>query len=197
METKVPRDKALLHSLYWEGGLSLRKIGALYGTDHGTVRVAFRALGIPRRSQKKHGLYALPENACWRAIRSRCHNPGNQNFADYGARGITVCERWDSFEVFLADVGRRPSERHSLGRINNDLGYSPTNCRWETPGEQQRNTRKSKWWHINGQIFDCSLDAAIHFSVPVSRIQSWVIQSKPGCYTEPKYPAAQRIAAAA
>lgn len=75
-------------------------------------------------------------------MRARCHNPKSNDYALYGARGIAVCERWrDSFENFLADMGHKPTARHSIDRINNDGNYEPSNCRWATATEQSRNRR--------------------------------------------------------
>jgi hypothetical protein len=71
----------------------------------------------------------------------RCGNPNDKSFSRYGARGIRVCERWRSFENFLADMGPRPSPTHSIDRIDNALGYEPGNCRWATAAEQNANRR--------------------------------------------------------
>lgn len=73
----------------------------------------------------------------------RCRRPRNRAFKDYGGRGICVCERWKSFENFLADMGPRPSPKHSIDRINNDGNYEPGNCRWAT-AEMQGNNRREK-----------------------------------------------------
>lgn len=80
-----------------------------------------------------------PEYLAWRNMRTRCFNPRIQQWADYGGRGITVCERWLTFENFYADMGLRPSPRHSLDRLDNDGNYEPGNVRWATREEQQQN----------------------------------------------------------
>jgi hypothetical protein len=76
----------------------------------------------------------------WYWMHVRCYRPSNQSYKYYGARGITVCERWSDFETFLRDMGPRPSGL-TLGRIDNDGNYEPANCRWETDVEQAANKR--------------------------------------------------------
>lgn len=88
----------------------------------------------------------------WRNMRQRCNNPKATQYADYGGRGIGVCARWDSFTVFLADVGERPPG-HTLDRIDNDRDYGPDNCRWATRSEQQRNRRHNHFVIIDGQRY--------------------------------------------
>jgi hypothetical protein len=73
---------------------------------------------------------------------TRCRNPNDAGYHNYGGRGITVCERWSKFENFLADMGERP-EGQTLDRYpNNNGNYEPANCRWASHAEQQLNTRK-------------------------------------------------------
>lgn len=94
----------------------------------------------------RHGLSGDPAYRIWCLMRQRCRDPNRKNWADYGGRGIRVCDRWEnSFENFLADVGPRPSRAHQIDRYpNKDGDYEPGNCRWATRTEQQRNKRPQK-----------------------------------------------------
>lgn len=94
--------------------------------------------------RRTHGLSnKIPEYGTWKEIKKRCYNPKHQDYHNYGARGIAVCNRWlNSFEMFYADMGSKPSPSHSIDRINVDGNYEPSNCRWATPKEQRNNQRK-------------------------------------------------------
>jgi hypothetical protein len=92
---------------------------------------------------RRHGMSHLPIYLNWQTMIQRCKNPKHPKYPTYGARGITVCERWKVFENFYADMGDRPSPHYSIDRKNNDKGYSPDNCRWATKREQLLNTRRS------------------------------------------------------
>jgi hypothetical protein len=96
----------------------------------------------------------------WWDMISRCHDTSDSAYKNYGARGIYVCEEWRrSFGAFLKDMGRIPSDRHSLGRIDNDGPYSAANCRWETPDQQSRNRRNTRRATCDG-VTRCIIDWA-------------------------------------
>lgn len=80
----------------------------------------------------------------WLSMMRRCSSEKHKAWEQYGGRGIAVCDRWKSFPNFVQDMGERPTPDHSLDRINNDLGYSPENCRWATWSEQACNRRAPK-----------------------------------------------------
>lgn len=86
----------------------------------------------------------------WQKMRARCNDENNNEFHRYGARGIAVCESWKQFENFVCDMGERP-EGHSLDRIDINGNYEKQNCRWATPKQQARNTRRNVIVIIDGQ----------------------------------------------
>jgi len=87
----------------------------------------------------------------WQSLRRRCNSSKDQAYKYYGGRGITVCERWNKFENFLADMGIKP-EGLTLERIKNDSGYYPKNCKWATRQEQAHNTRSNKLNPLKVQV---------------------------------------------
>lgn len=106
--------------------------------------------------QTRHGHTAghapTAEYRIWCAMKRRCYNPRCRSFADYGARGVTVCKRWlDSFEAFLGDMGPRPGPGYSIDRRENGKGYEPGNCRWATRTEQNRNSSRNQFITLKGE----------------------------------------------
>lgn len=92
----------------------------------------------------------------WRSMRARCGNPKSAAWKNYGARGITVCERWvNDYDAFFADMGECP-DGMSLDRIDPDAGYSPQNCRWAGWDVQSRNKRTNVYFDHNGERLTAS-----------------------------------------
>jgi len=104
-----------------------------------------------RNNHTTHGYTGTLTHKRWRAMRARCMNPNASNYAKYGGRGITVCDRWRSFENFLTDMGECMDESMTIERKNINLGYSPDNCRWATRKEQNRNTSANHMLFYKGK----------------------------------------------
>ena len=87
-------------------------------------------------------------------MRNRCNNPRARDYAYYGGKGVRICKRWDMFENFLEDMGRRPDGDYTLERKNGRRGYSPSNCCWATRQTQARNREyaKTRAWVLAEQL---------------------------------------------
>lgn len=139
-------------NIQWSCVCECGKVGSVQSNQ--LIMRRSRSCGCLRREvtasrSKTHGnrlgRRSTPEYTSWQGMKDRCHNPKQKRFKDYGARGITVCDRWrNDFAAFLEDMGPKPSPDLSLDRINNDGNYEPGNCRWATPKEQANNARARK-----------------------------------------------------
>lgn len=106
----------------------------------------------------------------WENMIQRCTNQKHHHWHKYGGAGITVCQEWRDYSTFLADMGNRPNG-HTLDRINNNIGYSRSNCRWATPSQQQRNRKTSRMITWNGKT-QLMIEWAEELNIPYSTIES-------------------------
>jgi hypothetical protein len=107
---------------------------------------------------RTHGESKIPEYWVWCAMLRRCYNKNSTSYKYYGGRGISVCARWrKSYQKFMEDVGRRPSQKHTLDRINNDGNYEPGNVRWATSAEQALNRRSNRLVTVQGETHAISV----------------------------------------
>lgn len=124
---------------------------------------------------------APSEYSTWEHMLRRCYYKKDDKYSIYGARGITVCERWrTSFLSFLADMGRKPTPQHTIDRKNNDGNYEPANCRWATAKEQGRNLRRSVYVEYNGErqlLMDVADRAGLNRAVIYGRLKmGWSLE---------------------
>ncbi len=127
---------------------------------------------------KQRNAKRTPEYLAWGSMVQRCCNPSNDRYADYGGRGITICDRWrNSPAAFLEDMGPRPSAKHSLEREDNEKGYSKENCVWATSAKQTRNRRCAKMLTVNGVTMN-QIDWANKMGVPYTVISMRISRYK-------------------
>ena len=110
---------------------------------------------ITTKRNTAHGKSKTAEYQAWKNMKKRCLNPNATQYKDWGGRGIKICDRWlgeSGFSNFLADMGNKPSEKHSIDRINVDGNYCPENCRWATAKHQANNTRRNRMLSAFGRV---------------------------------------------
>lgn len=99
-----------------------------------------------------HGMSRTRIYRTWIGMKARCENPSHSKYYMYGAKGVSVCERWQSYENFFKDMGHPPSDTHSLDRYpDKTVNYEPSNCRWATKREQMENTARTRDIAFNGE----------------------------------------------
>lgn len=101
----------------------------------------------------KHGLYQHPFYSIWRAMKDRCENPKNMSYLRYGGRGITICAEWQDIAIFIVWLEANGYKKGlEIDRKDNDLGYSPDNCRIVTPQQNSRNRRDNRRYLVHGEM---------------------------------------------
>ncbi len=125
---------------------------------------------IVSQKTKKHGRSATLDYKAWHAMIQRCTNPSHGKWRRYGARGISVCERWLTFENFLEDMGERPAGM-TIDRIDNDGNYEPGNCRWASQMTQGSNRGNNHRVEIDGESMTIS-EASRKFCVGLATVRS-------------------------
>jgi len=102
-----------------------------------------------------HGLSKTPEYKVWQGMIGRCHNPNHVDYCSYGEKGVEVCEKWkSSFEAFINDMGRRPSDGHTIERVDVYSGYCPENCIWLESEKQSANKRAERRGHGTHPLYE-------------------------------------------
>ena len=110
------------------------------------------------KRNKSHGLSRTTEYSSWLSMKQRCNSSSNKSYHNYGGRGIKVCDEWNnSFESFISDMGNKPTVKHTIERVDNNKGYSPDNCIWDTRYSQARNNRGNRMITYNGKTM-CMTD---------------------------------------
>lgn len=123
-------------------------------------------------NNKTHGMTGTPEYKAWQSMKDRCENTSNQNYSNYGGRGITVCDRWrDSFENFYADMGPRPDSSLSVDREDVNGNYDPINCRWADFQTQSSNKRNNVRFEVNGEIL-IKAEIARRTNIPIATLDT-------------------------
>jgi hypothetical protein len=121
-----------------------------------------------------------PEYQSWRGMRERCSSSGHISYPWYGEQGVAVCDRWSSFEMFLADMGRKPSPKHWIERLDNTRGYEPGNCVWALPKQQARNTSRNHVITAFGRtqvLQDWADQTGLRYTTLLSRIRrGWSVE---------------------
>lgn len=122
------------------------------------------------------GRHSTPTYQSYAMMFVRCTRSTHQSFPYYGGRGITVCERWQSFETFLLDMGQRPPGS-TLDRINCDGNYEPGNCRWASHAEQTNNRRSCVVFEMNGETRNLK-QWCVLLGLPYKKVWRWLKEGK-------------------
>jgi len=137
-------------------------------------------------SERKSKRTGMKEYGIWCSMINRCNDKNVKSYHRYGGRGIKVCDRWNNFDIFISDMGLRPSIHHSIDRIDNDGFYNKDNCRWVTMKEQNNNRSNNRIIIYGGKsktLQQWADDIGINQSSLRTRLELWPIEK---ALTSPK-----------
>lgn len=139
---KTVLGQALINGTTVSCGCFNKELLSKMGTTHGMSGSS---------NKKRERVYRI-----WAGMMDRCEWAGHPSFERYGAKGIRVCQKWHNFEGFFADMGRPPTDKHSIDRIDTTKGYSPDNCRWADRRQQSINKTCSVWFRLGVDVLHIS-----------------------------------------
>lgn len=140
-----------------------------------------RSCGCAKKEPRTHGMTGTPLHRRWLAMKGRCMNPRNWEYRNYGGRGISICDRWlHSFENFYEDMHAGFDESLELDRINVNGNYEPSNCRWVSRREQQRNRRNNHVLMVGAvskTVIEWAEDTGLKANTIITRIRrGWPVE---------------------
>ena len=124
----------------------------------------------------RHGMSGTPTYVSWMAMKQRCYNKKDKMYQSYGGRGIEVCLEWHDFVAFYEDMGDRP-EGHELDRVDNNKGYSKSNCRWIDKVTNMQNRRSTRKAEIDGELLTLK-ELSVRYNKPYETIAKRWIRGK-------------------
>lgn len=172
-ETKIQKTR-------WKCRCSCGKEKTFFGSQltRGLVKSCGCLTKRKHQAARERMLSVSREYRIWQAMLNRCRNKNVVNYQDYGGRGISVCDRWHSFDNFFLDMGPCGKEM-SIDRIDTNGNYEPGNCRWATRAQQARNTRRNRILELNG-VSKCLVEWASDLGIDQAslreRLEKWPLE---------------------
>lgn len=174
-------------------GNEISVLGTSLGNDTNSCGCLKKELTAKRLTT--HGLSNTRTYNAWWAMKLRCYYPSSRHYYRYGGKGITICDSWnEKFENFLKDMGKCPSNKHSIDRIDSTGNYEPSNCYWATPVQQSQNISTNLNITWNGETkcvsqWERDLGLPLHFLQQRITRRGWTIEK---AFTTPKLTCKQK-----
>lgn len=175
LKVVAPGGKSKNGKLVWECVCECGKTKTVkgYSLRSGTTKSCGCIWRESISKPRTHGMSQSKEYSVWEGMKTRCFNPNDKHYKDYGGRGISVFNGWvNDFEAFYSHIGPAPPGA-TIDRIDNEKGYVPGNVRWVTQSENASNRRSSKRWFVKGAEFRTAKDGGAHYGVSRRTIGNW------------------------